>query len=95
MSDIKTQLAQEIAQMPWIDIIPHAKRDNVIVVDQSLNLLEVGVEVGNDNVTVVNRWIEEGLIFKPTQQQLNDWNENPQQKFNTIILQPFVLISQL
>ncbi len=95
MSDIKTQLSEEIAPMPWSDLIPHAKRDSIIFVNPCLNLLDVGIAVANDNATLVNQWIENGLISKPTSQQLNDWNDNLQQKFNTIIVQPFILISQI
>jgi len=95
MSDIKTQLSEEIAPMPWNDLIPHAKRDSIILVNPCLNLLDVGMAVANDNATLVNQWIERGLIAKPTQQQLSDWNDNLEQKFNTIIVQPFILISQI
>lgn len=95
MSDIKTQLSEEIAQMPWCDLIPHVKRDRVIFVNPSLNLLEVGEAMANDNATLVSQWINKGLISKPTQPQLSDWNDNLQQKFNTIIVQPFILISQI
>jgi len=95
MSDIKTQLGEEIAPMPWSDLQPHAKRDSIIIVNPSLDLLEVGEAIANDNAPLVNQWINQGLISKPTQQQLSEWNENLQQQFNTIIVQPFVLISQL
>lgn len=95
MSDIKTQLSEEIASMPWSDLQPHAKRDSVIIVNPSLDLLEVGEAIASDNTTLVNQWINQGLISKPTQQQLSEWNENLQEQFNTIIVQPFVLISHL
>lgn len=45
MSDIQTQLATELAPMDWETLIPHAKRDAVIVVDGALDLLEVGVAI--------------------------------------------------
>jgi hypothetical protein len=45
MSDIQTQLATELAPMDWETLIPHAKRDAVIVVDEALDLLEVGVAI--------------------------------------------------
>ena len=45
MSDIQTQLAKELAPMDWETLIPHAKRDAVIVVDGALDLLEMGVAI--------------------------------------------------
>lgn len=92
MTDIKTQLAQELAEVEWRDLQPHAKRDAVILVNEALNLVEVGVALANDQATLVQAWIAEQLIQKPSQQQLSDWNENPTQQFNTLIVQPFVLI---
>ena len=92
MSDIKTKLAEEIATIEWNDLIPHAQRDALIVVHQSLNLLDVGIALANDNTVDVQSWISQGLIHKPSSSQLNDWNINQTQQFNTLIVQPFVLI---
>jgi hypothetical protein len=93
MSDLKTELQQQIAQMDWKDLIPHAQRDVLIVVDQNLDLIEVGYAIAEDKTSLVQNWISEQLIQKPSSQQLSLWNENPSHKFNTIIVQPFVLIS--
>jgi hypothetical protein len=40
----------------------------------------------------VQNWIGEKLLEKPTQEQLSDWNSHPDNLFNTLIVQPFVLI---
>lgn len=39
MSDLKTQLAQQLAEVNWQDLIPHSKRDAVIIVHPSLDLI--------------------------------------------------------
>lgn len=93
MEDIRTQLAQDIAEVEWEVLIPHAQRDAIIIVDSSLPLLDVAVAVANDDQMSVQHWISEALISKPSQQQLSDWNGTPEQKFNTAIVQPFVIIS--
>jgi hypothetical protein len=95
MSDLKTELQQQIAQMDWKDLIPHAQRDALIVVDQNLDLIEVGYAIAEDKTSLVQNWISQQLIQKPSSQQLSLWNENPNHKFNTIIVQPFVLISSV
>jgi hypothetical protein len=92
MSDIQTQLATELAPMDWETLIPHAKRDAVIVVDESLDLLEVGVAIAEDNVQSVQNWISELLIHKPSPDELNTWNGEPEKQFLTLIVQPFVLV---
>ncbi len=93
MSDIKTQLAQELADAEWNSLIPHAKRDALIVVSESLDLVEVGIAIANDDVPLVQNLINEQLIRKPSLSELSAWNDNPQKKFSTLIVQPFVLVS--
>jgi hypothetical protein len=93
MSDLKEQLKEQLAQMPWQDLKPHAKRDALIIVDENLDLVEVGLAIANDNTQLINHWISEQLIQKPTANQLSNWNNDQNQKFNTIIIQPFVIIS--
>lgn len=95
MSDLKAQLKEQIAPMDWKDLIPHAQRDVIIVVDQGLDLIEVGYAIAEDKTELVQRWISEQLIQKPTAQQLSLWNQDQTNKFNTIIVKPFVLISPL
>ncbi len=92
MSEIKTQLQEQLAEISWQDLQPHAKRDALILVDENLDIVEVGYAIANDDSKAVQNWISEQLIQKPTQQQLSNWNENSTQTFKTIIVQPFVLV---
>ncbi len=93
MTSIQEQLAQDMANIEWSDLIPHCQRDAVIVVDEALNLIEAGVAIAEDNVAQVQVWVEEQLLQKPTEQQLSLWNQSPSQQFSTLIVQPYVLIS--
>ncbi|MEB3312312.1 MAG: DUF2288 domain-containing protein [Snowella sp.] len=95
MSDFKTQLTEELAPMDWETLIPHAKRDAIIVVDGALDLVEVGVAIAEDNTALVKNWLSELLLHKPSLEELNDWNAQPEKQFNTLIVQPFVLVSAI
>ena len=92
MSDIRKRLQGDIAKISWQEIIPHAKRDAVVVINQKLDLLDVAEAIALDNTLVVNNWIADNLITKPSMIQLNDWNNSPETKFVTAIVQPFVII---
>lgn len=92
MSEIKNQLQQELADVEWRDLIAHAQRDVLIVVNDSLNILEVGEAIANDQVHLVQGWISQNLIHKPTSEELSDWNSTPEKEFSTLIVQPFVLV---
>lgn len=95
MSDLKAQLQEQVAPMDWKDLIPHAQRDAIIVVDRDLDIIEVGYAIAEDKTELVQRWISEQLIQKPTVEQLSLWNQNKTDKFQTIIVNPFVLISPI
>ena len=93
MTSIQAQLAQDLADVSWKDIIPHCQRDAVIVVYEGLDIVEVGVAIAQDNIAQVQVWVEEQLLQKPTAQQLSLWNQFPEQPFSVLIVQPYVLIS--
>jgi hypothetical protein len=94
-TDLKTQLQEEIAEVDWNALQPHARRDALIVVNPLLDLVAVGVAIAEDNKQVVDRWIREQLICKPSVDDLSNWNAQPEKMFKTLIVQPFVLISAI
>jgi hypothetical protein len=95
MSDLKAQLSEDLADVEWSALIPHAQRDALIVVNSDLDLVEVGAAIANDNVSLVQRWISEYLIHKPSTNELSDWNAQPNKMFSTLIVQPYVIVSEL
>ncbi len=90
--DLKHELAELVAPADWAWISPHANRGAVVVVDKSLDLVEVGAAIATDNVTVVNRWIAEALLTKPSPFQLEVWDQTAKKQFQSLIVQPFVLV---
>jgi len=94
MSDLKTQLTEQLASIEWNLLIPHAQRDAVIVVKEQLDLLDVGVAVAEDDSTSVQNWISQKLVYKPSSQDLSTWNNEPHKQFMTLIVQPFVLVQE-
>ncbi|WP_017298334.1 DUF2288 domain-containing protein [Nodosilinea nodulosa] len=90
--DLKHELSEMVAPADWAWISPHANRGAVVVVDQSLDLAEVGVAIATDNVATVNHWIAEALITKPSPFQLEIWDQTANKRFQSLIVQPFVLV---
>lgn len=94
MPNLQETLSQEIADITWKELQPHAKRDAIIVVQTELNLPEVAAAIAEDNSTSVQNWIAEQSIAKPTAEQLTDWNSNLQKVFTALIVQPFVVVKE-
>jgi hypothetical protein len=90
MSKEKLRENLDVAEWAWLK--PHALRDAVIVVNSSLDLIGVGHEIAENNFTQIQAWIAQGLIAKPTADQIKTWDQNPTLQFESLIVQPYVLI---
>lgn len=89
----KEFLKENLNEAEWSWIQPHALRDAVIVVGAPLELLVVGEQIANNNTQQVGEWIQQGLLRKPSKQEIQFWDQTPTQKFQTLIVQPYVLIT--
>ncbi|MDF5725472.1 MAG: DUF2288 domain-containing protein [Rhizonema sp. PD38] len=94
MSDLRAELTENLDEAEWEWLIPHVKRDAVIVVAAELNLLDVGVAIAGDNLSFVQTWIDEALIAKPSSTQMGKWNSDAKRRFITLIVQPYVLVQE-
>lgn len=95
MEDIRAELQEMLDEAEWNWLQPHAEREALVVVGQELDLIEVGVAIASDNVQSVQHWLGEQLIYKPSPEQVANWNVNRSKRFNTLIVQPFVLVQEL
>jgi hypothetical protein len=94
MSDIRTELTQNIDEAEWDWLIPHVQRDAVIIVSSQINLVDVGVAIASDNIPTVESWIDDALLVKPSTEQVGEWNLNRSKRFKTLIVQPYVLVQE-
>lgn len=92
MPGLKEKLEQDVANISWKDLQPHAKRDAIIIIKQELELAEVAAAIAEDNTASVQNWIGNLLIAKPSAQELTEWNQTPEKQFQALIVQPFVVI---
>ncbi|MFB2936290.1 DUF2288 domain-containing protein [Aerosakkonemataceae cyanobacterium BLCC-F154] len=94
MQDLKAELTASLDEAEWQWLLPHLSRDSLIVVTPELNIVDVGVAIANNNVPLVQNWISQELIHKPSLNQMADWQNNLNKKFQALIVQPFVLIQE-
>lgn len=92
--ELRQQLTENLDEAQWEWLIPHAKRDAVIVVAKDLDLLDVGEAIASDKVSKVQVWIEEAFITKPSSEQMGEWNSQRDKRFNALIVEPYVLIQE-
>ena len=94
MKNLREQLSELIdrAELEWLK--PHIQKDVVIIVVPELDILDVGVAISSDNTQSVQHWISEQLLVKPSPDILNRWNTNPNQEFQALIVQPYILVQE-
>jgi hypothetical protein len=92
---LRAQIAATLdeAELDWLK--PHIQKDAVIIVHNGLDLIEVGLAVATDNTLAVQHWVGEQLLTKPAQADLAAWQAQPHQKFQAIIVQPYVLVQAI
>jgi hypothetical protein len=95
MSDLRAELEQTIDEAEWEWLMPHAQRDAIVMVDQGLDLLDVGVAIASDNTTSVQHWIGEQLLVKPSPEQIVEFAGERGRRFRALIVQPYVLVQDL
>lgn len=94
MQDLRADLEAMLDEAEWSWLMPHAQRDQVLVVNSGLDLVDVGVAIASDNTAAVQVWIAEQLLTKPTANQLSDWNSEQEKRFDALIVRPFVLVQE-
>lgn len=92
-NDKKLENTLDEAEWSWLK--PHAQRDGIILVSQRIELLRVANSIATDSSQEVKVWIDQGIISKPTVQQIEAWDQNPTKKFLSVVVQPYVLIQEI
>lgn len=89
--DLHAELTDMMGPIQWEWLKPHVQRDAVVIVNEQLNLADVGAAIAQNQTQTVERWINEQLIIKPNAEQLTIWSSENKQ-FLSLIVQPYVLI---
>lgn len=92
MSEDRERFEKDLAEVNWRSLRIHTQRDALILVDVQLDLVEVACRVTADAAADVGEWIENGLIVKPTADQLVSWETELDKPFRMLIAAPYILI---
>ncbi|MBF2001064.1 MAG: DUF2288 family protein [Synechococcales cyanobacterium C42_A2020_086] len=95
MQNLRAELAEMVDQAEWEWLMPHVQRDAVVMVDPTLDLLDVGVAIASDNVLAVQQWISDQQLSKPSAALLAELGSDRTRRFNALIVQPYVLVQDL
>lgn len=88
--DLIEKLTNDVDEAKWELIKDHHERGAAFLVDDSLDLVAVGVAMAKDQVEYIRNWLEEGKILQPTEELISAWKE-VDVYFRYLIIQPYVL----
>ncbi|MCB0421017.1 MAG: DUF2288 family protein [Bdellovibrionales bacterium] len=92
MSDeVREKIKSEILEVEWEPLAEHHQREAVVVVSESLNLIDVAEAVIQDDVDQLKGWLKSVMVYKPAPDQVTQWSAT-HQKFLCVIVQPYVLV---
>lgn len=76
----------------WTDLQAHIARDAVIIADEHLDLVDVGMAFATNDTKSVEAWIHAGRLQKPSAEDIARWSLATNLTFTSVVVQPFVLI---
>ncbi len=85
------ELNEQILVVPFVELEPHLKRGAVIVIDESLDLAEVGLLMANDNKAAIVDLLNEHLMTKASSVDYEAWRRE-KRFFKFLVIQPFVVV---
>lgn len=95
MSGMVESFKRDLAEVNWRELKIHLQRDAIIIVSAELDLVEVGVAVAEDDKIAVEAWIAADQLGKPTEKQLECWEQEEDKLFRMLIVQPFILVQDV
>jgi hypothetical protein len=87
---IRAKLANDIGQVPWSYLAPHALAGNLLFVDPELPLDDVGLAISSNQTDRVQHWLKSGDLLKIEAIHAAQW-EDGRTEFEALVVLPFVL----
>ncbi|MHB8056856.1 MAG: DUF2288 domain-containing protein [Desulfuromonadaceae bacterium] len=90
----KEEMALTIDEADWSSLRAHLNRGGLILVDDSLDLVDTALKVAADDIAIIQHLLEIGMIGKPSESKIRTWEENVNKKFSMLIVSPYVLFQE-
>lgn len=88
---LREKLRGEIEVADAQSLLPHHRRDSLLILLEEVDILDVAVAIGADRSEEIEALLVEKKLYKPTLAQLSDWCVDLELRFQYVILQPYVL----
>jgi hypothetical protein len=93
-AELRAAYLGQTARIPWRDLAVHFAGGRMIRVALALDLVEVAVQLGLDNVARFRAWTEAGTVRPATDDDARDW-EAREATLWAVVAAPWVLVQPL
>lgn len=90
---LRQKLALETASIGWRELEPHYARGVVVQVAETLDLVEVGFELIQDNKAQVQQWMSSGELGPVSPEEADAWHHTEASVW-ALVVAPWVLVQK-
>ncbi len=87
----KAKIVGETAKAPWKELERFYAQGILILVSDTLDLVEVGFAISSDNTKQVNQWMESSLLTRQFDQLAIEWEKNNSDVW-IVVIRPWILV---
>ena len=89
----KAKILAETAKIAWKELERFYAQGKLILVSDTLNLVDVGYSISLDDATKIIEWMEEGLLQKQFDSQAKQWHQQDAEVWS-VVIHPWVLVQK-
>ncbi|MES2935036.1 MAG: DUF2288 domain-containing protein [Pseudomonadota bacterium] len=89
--ELRDKLNRETSRIAWTELQRFFANGSVVSVSESLDLIDVGIQISNDNKGMLARWMELGLVAKASDEQAQHWLEADAVLW-AMVVSPWILV---
>ncbi len=90
----KQEMLRQTAKISWAELQRYFAAGKVIYVEASLDLIDVGIALIQDNKTAFSEWTENQLIYPVNDKQAQAWSAEAATLWASVV-SPWVLVQPL
>ena len=90
----KQELLSQTAKIGWEELQRYFAAGSVIYVDPSLDLIDVGIALIQDNKSAFNEWTSNKRVYPVSDEQAQAWIEKPTTLWASVV-SPWVLVQAI
>ena len=84
----------QTSKIAWRELARFFAGGKVLLVDNSLNLVEVAAAVSSDNTQTVSQWVDANQLAAVSDEQALDWHQKDEHLW-AVVTAPWVLVQMI